>query len=73
MVNLPPCIKTKCLNIKKLSGLELLPSEESFAKSINPVFGRIGAQQLGADKLTDYANRFGFDTPLQSDLSLIHI
>jgi len=44
--------------------------KESFAKSINPVFARIGARQLGANKLTDYAARFGFDTPLQSDFIL---
>jgi len=44
--------------------------KESFAKSINPVFGRIGARQLGANKLTDYAGRFGFDIPLESDFIL---
>ena len=44
--------------------------KESFAKSINPVFARIGAQQLGASKLTDYAARFGFGTPLQTDFIL---
>ena len=44
--------------------------KESFAKSINPVFARIGARQLGANHLSDYAGRFGFDTPLQSDFIL---
>lgn len=44
--------------------------KESFAKSINPVFGQIGVFQLGAAKLTEYANRFGFEQELKSDFTL---
>lgn len=44
--------------------------KESFAKSINPVFGQLGIEQLGAKKLTRYANRFGFDRTLQTDFNL---
>ncbi len=62
--------KNQVFKHKKTKWTRTPTFKESFAKSINPVFGRIGAQQLGADKLTDYANRFGFDTPLQSDFIL---
>lgn len=44
--------------------------KESFAKSINAVFGRIGIFQLGANKLTEYANRFGFERDLVTDFNL---
>jgi len=44
--------------------------KESFAKSVNPVFGRLGIFELGANNLTKYAMRFGFDQPLQSDFTL---
>ncbi|MEO0368673.1 MAG: penicillin-binding transpeptidase domain-containing protein [Pseudomonadota bacterium] len=43
---------------------------EAFAKSVNPVFGRIGARVLGQNVLTDYAHRFGFDQSLTSDFHL---
>ena len=44
--------------------------KESFAKSVNPVFGQVGIKQLGAEKLNQYAGRFGFDQELQSDFNL---
>jgi cell division protein FtsI/penicillin-binding protein 2 len=44
--------------------------KESFAKSINPVFGQIGVFQLGATKLIEYATRFGFGSDLQTDFNL---
>lgn len=44
--------------------------KESFAKSVNSVFGQIGIFQLGAQSLRDYANKFGFERPLQSDFEL---
>ena len=44
--------------------------KESFAKSINPVFGQVGVFRLGADKLSDYASKFGFGEVLQSDFNL---
>ncbi len=33
---------------------------DSFAQSINPVFGKLGANQLKGDTLAAYAHRFGF-------------
>lgn len=44
--------------------------KESFAKSVNSVFGQIGIFKLGAQTLRDYANKFGFERPLQSDFQL---
>ena len=44
--------------------------KESFAKSMNPVFGQVGVFTLGAEKLNDYASKFGFGGVLQSDFNL---
>ncbi len=44
--------------------------KESFAKSVNPVFGQLGVFHLGKENLTNYAQRFGFDRPLKSDFEL---
>ena len=44
---------------------------EAFAKSINPVFARLGIYQVGAQGLRDYASRFGFDRALSSDFGLL--
>lgn len=40
---------------------------ESFAKSINTVFGRLGAIDIGGDKLVDYFDRLGFNRRFASD------
>ena len=44
--------------------------KESFAKSINAVFGQIGVFRLGADNLSKYAKKFGFDQQLITDFEL---
>ena len=44
--------------------------KESFAKSVNPVFGQVGVFNLGAEKLNNYASKFGFGEVLQSDFNL---
>lgn len=44
--------------------------KESFAKSVNPVFGRIGVFDLGAENLVSYAVKFGFGASLESDFEL---
>lgn len=44
--------------------------KESFAKSVNPVFGRLGVFQLGAGNITKYAQRFGFGQKLTTDFEL---
>ncbi len=40
----------------------------AFAESINPVFARIGVYMLGANQLESYAQRFGFNTEVDTDL-----
>lgn len=43
---------------------------EAFAKSINPVFGRIGVFDIGANSLTSYAESFGFNKQIETDVRL---
>lgn len=41
---------------------------KAFAESINTVFARIGIYMVGANKLQDYAQRFGFNTNISTDI-----
>jgi cell division protein FtsI/penicillin-binding protein 2 len=41
--------------------------KDAFAKSINTVFGRIGAFTVGPVELRTYADRFGFNRQIQAD------
>lgn len=41
---------------------------QAFAQSVNTVFGKIGAFTIGAEGLREYANRFGFNREIASDL-----
>jgi len=43
---------------------------DAFARSINTVFGKIGAFSLGAEKLRTYAYRFGFNQTIASDVPI---
>jgi cell division protein FtsI/penicillin-binding protein 2 len=45
-----------------------LTLKESFAQSVNPVFGRIGAHLLGRDLLESYAEAFGFNREIGFEL-----
>ena len=42
---------------------------QAFAESINPVFGKISQNDMGKDTLDTYANAFGFNAPIDSELS----
>ncbi|MCK5245057.1 MAG: PbpA [Desulfobacterales bacterium] len=42
--------------------------KESFAKSINPVFGKLGILRLKKELLEEYAARFGFNQPIDFEL-----
>jgi cell division protein FtsI/penicillin-binding protein 2 len=44
--------------------------KEAFAKSINTVFGKIGAYKLQPEILRDYAARFGFNRKIASDVPM---
>ncbi|MEN6622447.1 MAG: penicillin-binding transpeptidase domain-containing protein [Smithella sp.] len=45
-----------------------LSLKDSFAQSVNPVFGKLGSQVLGKEKIEDYAIRFGFNKPINFDI-----
>ncbi len=47
-----------------------IPLSRAFAKSVNPVFGRLGVFYVGGDKLHEYAARFGFNQAMSSDIDL---
>lgn len=42
--------------------------KEAFARSVNTVFARIGAFNVGAEEMRDYAGRFGFNRTIASDV-----
>lgn len=44
--------------------------KEAFSKSINTVFGRIGAYEVGPSKMGEYAGRFGFNHPINADFPI---
>ena len=44
--------------------------KNAFAKSVNPVFGKLGALYLGKDGLESYARAFGFNHPINFEISL---
>ena len=43
----------------------------AFAESVNPVFGKIGKNRLGKEKLESYANAFGFNQLVHSELPFV--
>lgn len=62
--------KSQVLRHKKNKWTREPTLKESFAKSVNPVFARIGVFELGASKLQEYAQRFGFDRSINTDFVL---
>ena len=49
---------------------QLVTLAESFAKSNNPIFARLGLYRLGEDSLTRYGRALGFDRELKFELPL---
>ncbi|MFZ1987395.1 MAG: penicillin-binding transpeptidase domain-containing protein [Desulfatitalea sp.] len=43
---------------------------DSFAQSVNPVFGKLGSLHLGKDLLEEYGLGFGFNQPLDFELAV---
>ena len=43
---------------------------DSFAQSVNPVFGKIGSQYVGKEGLAKYASAFGFNHPITFEAPL---
>jgi len=50
------------------SGRNRVTLRESFAKSINVVFGKLGAFILGPEALDDFARRFYFNKPIRFEM-----
>jgi len=62
--------KNQVLNHKDNKWTRRPTFKESFAKSINPVFAQAGIYHIGAENLLTYANRFGFDSSMNTDFDL---
>ena len=43
----------------------------AFAESVNPIFGKIGKNYLGKEKLESYAEAFGFNQVIHSELPFV--
>jgi len=59
--------KNQVFKVKKNKWTRSLSLKMAFAKSVNPIFGRLGAEDLGDKKLMEYAERFGFNAQFVSD------
>jgi len=44
---------------------------DSFAQSVNPVFGKLGANYLGGTILEEYAEAFGFNHPIELEIPVV--
>ncbi|MEW6670523.1 MAG: penicillin-binding transpeptidase domain-containing protein [Thermodesulfobacteriota bacterium] len=44
---------------------------DSFAQSVNPVFGKLGANYLGGTVLEEYAGAFGFNHPIEFEIPVV--
>ncbi len=49
-------------------GRQATTLKDSFADSINSVFGKLGASTLGPEELADFANRFGFNQDIDFEM-----
>jgi penicillin-binding protein A len=58
------------INSKPLRNANQLSLKDSFAQSVNPVFGRLGANLLGKDVIEAYAQAFGFNREIEFELPL---
>lgn len=59
--------KSQVYQVKENKWTRRMSFKTAFAKSVNPIFGRLGAQDLGAQTLVEYAERFGFNARFVSD------
>ncbi|MDM8550889.1 penicillin-binding transpeptidase domain-containing protein [Desulfobacterales bacterium HSG2] len=50
--------------------LKSITLRDSFAQSINPVFGKIGIHELGKTALEEYADAFGFNQDIDFEIPL---
>ncbi len=59
--------KRQVFDIKENKWTRRMSLKTAFAKSVNPIFGRLGADQLGGETLLAYAERFGFNAKFVAD------
>ncbi len=59
--------KKNVFNHKKNKWTRNLTLNEAFAKSVNTIFGRLGAMDLGGEVMINYAHRLGFNGRFASD------
>jgi len=59
--------KSQVFKVKENKWTRRMSLKTAFAKSVNPIFGRIGAKELGSETLIKYAERFGFNAQFVSD------
>ncbi len=58
------------INARPPKNANQLSLKDSFAQSVNPVFGRLGANLLGRDVIEAYAEAFGFNREIEFELPL---
>ncbi len=59
--------KNQVFKVKENKWTRRMSFKTAFAKSVNPIFGRLGANDLGDKRLIEYAERFGFNAQFVSD------
>ena len=63
--------KTQILQSQITRWTHFMSLKDAFAKSVNTVFGKIGAYTVGQESLRHYAGQFGFNRKIDSDM-VIH-
>lgn len=58
------------INPKSSKNATQISLKDSFAQSINPVFGKIGAHRLGKEVIENYAEAFGFNREIDFELPI---
>lgn len=64
----PYLLTKRNLSEKTYSWSQTVPLAEAFARSLNPVFGKIGIYLLGREALTEYGSAFYFNRPVPSEI-----
>lgn len=62
--------KHNILKMKENRWTRNITLKDAFAKSVNTVFGRIGALDVGPAELSEYALRFGFNRQIAADFPI---
>ncbi len=64
----PYLLTKRNLSEKTYSWSQTVPLAEAFARSLNPVFGKIGIYLLGRQALAEYGSAFYFNRPVPSEI-----